>query len=539
MTPADQIAQAIAAAPAPPPAGVRPRIAGLALAGIVLLGLLLRFWGLAWGLPERTNLYPDEHNYVLRHALALSWAHPEPDFLNYPTFMCNSIALLHGAAKIFDPGRPDWKAYVIGRGISAASGVLSILAVFFLARRFGNTTGALLAALWMALLPVNVWDSHVAVTDVLMNFWILMALWMSVLLQEKPRARYAVLAGVCTGLAAGAKYTGGLVCLAPFVALCLAAGLSWKRRIRFLALAGVCALVTAFAVTPFSFIRLGTTLGALAYENVHTHGFHTGFGLPAAGWQYHRFIYQFVAAGPFSLGLPLYLAALAGTAWFLFRPDRRRWTLLVFAAAWGLKMGSLAFTPMRYYHPLFSLGALCAGLWLGAELKHPGSVFRRRAAAAVVLLVLAATLAFTISTTRRYKYDTRITADQWLKTHLRPGQVVHAFGWSPYEAVLDDRSFPEKVHEEGRIGQAVQVGTNDLVEISSLHYLRWKRHGHQGYVDAYDRVRNRPEKFELVAAFDSSYLGREFYGRLDPMFRCYFISPRIEFYRHLQPPPGP
>lgn len=539
MTPADRIARAIAAAPPHPSAGGLSRGVGLALASIVVLGLLLRFWGLAWGLPERTNLYPDEHNYVLRHALALSWAHPEPDFLNYPTFLCNSIALLHGAAKWLDPDRPDWKAYVIGRGISAASGVLSILAVFFLARRFGSAAGALLAALWMALLPVNVWDSHVAVTDVLMNFWILMALWMSVLLQEAPRLRNAVLAGVCAGLAAGAKYTGGLVCLAPFTALCLAAGLPWKRRLCFLLLAGFCALVAAFIVTPFSFIRLGTTVGALAYENIHTHGFHTGFGLPAAGWQYHRFLYQFVAAGPFSLGLPLYLAALAGGIWFIIRPDRRRWILLVFAAAWGLKMGSLTFTPMRYYHPLFSLGALCAGLWLGAELQHPGSVCRRRAAGALVLVVLAATLAYTISTTRRYKYDTRIAADQWLKTNLRPGQVVHAFGWSPYEAVLEDRRIPEKVHEEGRIGQAVQVGTNDLVEVTALHYLRWERHGHEGYVKAYDRVRKRPDLFELVAAFDSPYLGRGFYSRLDPMFSCYFVSPRIEFYRHLRPPPEP
>ena len=528
--------------PRVPPADVPAQSARLTpflLAGIVILGLLLRFWGLAWGLPERTNLYPDEHDHVLQHALALSWANPEPQFLNYPTFLCNSIALLHGAAKWLDPGRPDWKAYVIGRGISAVSGVLSILAVFFLARRFGGAAGALLAALWMALLPVNVWDSHVAVTDVLMNFWILMALWMSVLLQEEPRLRHAVLAGVCTGLAAGAKYTGGLVCLAPFVSLCLAAGLSWKRRAGFLLLAAACALLAAFVATPYSFIRMGNTLAALAFENRHTHGFQLGFSLPAAGWQYHKFLYQLVAAGPFSLGLPLYLAALVGAAWFTFRPDRRRWTLLVFASAWTLQTCTLTFTPIRYYHPLFSLGALCAGLWLGAELEHPGAAFRRRAAAAVVLLVLAATLAFTISTTRRYKYDTRIAADQWLKTHLQPGQVVHAFGWSPYVAVVQNRGFPEKVHPEGHLSTLDHLGTNDLIEVTSMHYLRWERHGHVGLAGLYHRLRQTPEHFERLAVFDSPYLGREFYGRLDPMFRGYFISPTIEFYRPLQPPPAP
>ncbi len=537
MTPTDQIARAIAVAPVPPPAGGRLRGAGLALPGIVIFGLLLRFWGLAWGLPERTNLYPDEHDHVLQHALALSWAHPEPAFLNYPTFLCNSIALLHGTAKIFDPARPDWKAFVVGRGISAASGVLSILAVFFLARRFGNTPGALLAALWMALLPLNVWDSHVAVTDVLMNFWVLMALWMSVKLCEAPRPRFAVLAGVCTGLAAGAKYTGGLVCLAPFVALCLATGLSWKRRVQFLLLAAACALGAAFLATPFSFIRLGDTLQALAYENRHTHGHHLGFSLPADGWQYHKFLYQLVAAGPFSLGLPLYLAALAGTAWFVFRPDRRKWILLVFAAAWALQSGSLTYVPLRYYHPLFSLGVLCAGLWLGTELGQLASIFRRRATAIVVLIVLASTLAFTVSTTRRYKHDTRLAADQWLKSHLAPGQTVHAFGWSPYEASPSDPDFPEKHHLEGRLPDVFQLPANDLIEITSLHYLRWQRHGHEVFCRAYQRLRKDSEQFEPVAVFDSPFLGREFYGRLDPMFRSYFVSPTLEFYRRRSSPP--
>ena len=508
------------------------------LAGIVLLGLGLRFWGLAWGLPERTDLYPDEHDHVLQHALALSWAHPEPEFLNYPTFLCNSIALLHGAAKILDPSRPDWKAYVVGRGISAACGTLSILVVFFLARRFGSVTGALLAALWMALLPVNVWDSHVAVTDVLMNFWILAALWMSVRLCEEPGPCFAILAGLCVGLAAGAKYTGGLVCLAPFVALCLAA-LPWKKRLQFLLLAAACALVAAFVATPYSFIRLGKTLQALAFENRHTHGFHVGFSLPAAGWQYRKFLYQLVAAGPFGFGLPLYLAALAGILWFLFRPDRRRWVLLVFAAAWGLQTGSLTYTPLRYYHPLFSLGALCAGLWLGTELERPAGSFRRRAAAAVVLLVLATTLAFTLSTTRRYKFDTRIEAGKWLQTHLRPEQTVQIFGWQPYEAFLATPGFPEHGHPEGKLGEIFHLGTNELIEITSLHYLRWERHGLKGYVEAYHRLRRHPERFECVATFDSPYLGREFYGRLDPMFRCYFVSPTLEFYRPCQPPPAP
>ena len=510
------------------------------LAGIVVLGLLLRFWGLAWGLPERIDLHPDEHEYVVQHALNVSWQRPDPGFINYPSFLCYSTALLHGALKRLDPARPDWKAYAEGRAISAAYGTLTILVVFFLARRLGgNAKGALLAALWMALLPLNVWESHVAVTDVMMTFWTLLALLASVRLFEDPCLRRAVWAGLCAGLATGSKYTAAIVCLAPFVALLLA-DLTWKRRIQWLLVAAACALAACFVVTPFSFLRLGDTLKALAYENAHTHGFHPGFSLPADGWQYHRFVYQFVAAWPFSLGFPLYLAALAGTAWFARRKDRRKWILLAFGAVWFLETGSMTLVPLRYYHPLLALGALFAGMWLGAELDRPAGTGRRRAGLAAVLLVAAYTFAFTWSTARRYPHDTRVAAAQWLKTYMQQDQVLHVIGWKHYQGFPNDTAGTVQEHVESALTHlhAHTVGTNDLIEVSSLSYLRWERHHVKEYMRMYKRLGLHPEVFEPVAKFDSPFLNRDVYGKLDPMFRCYFVAPTLEFYLIHPPPPA-
>ncbi|MFZ3046255.1 MAG: phospholipid carrier-dependent glycosyltransferase, partial [Desulfatirhabdiaceae bacterium] len=181
------------------------------LAGIVMIGLLLRFYGLNWGLPDRTDLHPDEHDYVVQHALAVSWQNPDPGFINYPSFLCYSTALLHGAMKWLNPDRPDWKAYKSGRMISAIYGILTILVVFCIARHLGgNINGALLAAFWMAILPLHVWDSHIAVTDVMMTFWIMLTLLVSIRLTEDPRPHLAVLAGVCLGLATGSKYTAAI-----------------------------------------------------------------------------------------------------------------------------------------------------------------------------------------------------------------------------------------------------------------------------------------------------------------------------------------
>jgi len=502
------------------------------LAGIVIIGMLLRFYGLNWGLPDRTDLHPDEHDYVVQRALSVSWQKPDPEFINYPSFLCYSTALLHGGMKWLNPDRPDWKAYRSGRTISAVYGTLTILVVFFLARRLdGSIYGPLIAAFWTAILPLHVWDSHVAVTDVMMTFWIMLTLLVSIRLVEEPRPNLAALAGLCLGLATGSKYTAAITCVAPLVAVILARA-SWGRRIRLLLIAAACALAACFIVTPFSFIRFGDTLKALAYEYTHTHGNHLGFSVPADGIQYHRFLYQVMAAWPFSFGLPLYLAAVWGTIRFFRQPGRHKWVILAFAGTFFLLTGSMTLTPLRYYIPLVVLGALFAGLWLGSEISQPFSSWRRRTGLVITVAIAAYTLPFTVSTTWRYPHDTRIAADQWLKTHLQQGQVVHIFGWKRYGGYLTGTGHVMRQHRETALATIDSIGMNEMIEISSLQYLRWQRHGIKDYVAIYDHLRHNPESFELVAKFDRPFLNRDFYGWLDPMFRSYFVAPTIEFYRH-------
>lgn len=512
---------------------------GLILAGIVLIGLLVRLWGLSWGLPERTELHPDEHDYVIQHALKVSWQDPDPIFINYPSFLCYSTALVHGALKRLDPAWPKWKAYLVGRAISAGYGTLTILAVFFLARRLGgNTPGALLAAAWTALMPLHVWDSHVAATDVMMTFWITLTLLLSVQLHANPRPFMALLAGIGLGLATGSKYTAAVACLAPLTAVLLAQT-TWLRRFALLFIVAVAALEACFAVTPFSFLRFPDLLTAMAYENAHTHGFHPGFSIPAVGFQYHRGLYQLIAAWPFSLGLPLYLATLAGTAWFVWKARRPQWIVLVFAAAFMALTCTMTFTPLRYYFPLLILGTLFAGMWFGAELAREPRTWRFRIMLALALAVSLYTAAFTVSTTRRYAHDTRVAAADWLESTRHPGEVVKCFGWSHYQGLVLHRSRRYHSYPEAHLFHMKHFATNELIEISSLQYLRHDRHGNKTFLRLYRHLRNNPEAFELVKTFDAPFLNRDLYGQLDPMFRCYFVAPTLEFYRPRHEPVAP
>ncbi|MDB4698654.1 hypothetical protein OAF45_00760, partial [Candidatus Latescibacteria bacterium] len=65
------------------------------LAAILLVGLALRVWGLAFGLPN-ISCRPDESTLVHR-ALAIGAGDPNPHFFNYPSLHFYLLAAVYGA----------------------------------------------------------------------------------------------------------------------------------------------------------------------------------------------------------------------------------------------------------------------------------------------------------------------------------------------------------------------------------------------------------------------------------------------------------
>ena len=503
---------------------------------LVVLGASLRYWGLWWGLPERVDFHPDENYYVIQHAMEVSLAHPDPIFINYPSFLCYTVAILRGALQVVVGwGQEIWQVYLIGRAVSALYGTLTVLAAFLLARRLGaKPIGALLAAFWVAILPLHVWESHVAVTDIMMTFWVLLTLWAALGMLQAGRFKWGpcLAAGLFLGLATGSKYTAALVAIGPLVAVLLGKW-PWRDALKGLVVVALISLAACFVVTPYSFIRFPDLLKSMAYENEHTHGHHLGFSNPADGPQYHNYLYQLVAAWPFSCGLVLYGCVLAGMAWAVFRHSRSDNVVLAFWVVFFGITGSWSFTPLRYYMPLLVIGVIYAGVWQGEWFSCEGSVWRRRLALGAVALAAGYTGVFTLSTTSRFSSDTRAQADRWMRQNLGATQKMHMFGWRHYTGFLDDDKDNRMLqHTEGVLSKADGIPPSELIEITSLHYLRWYRHNERRYMSAYDTVRDPRGHFECVAIFDAPYLNRDLYGSLDPMYRCYFISPTIEIYRH-------
>jgi 4-amino-4-deoxy-L-arabinose transferase-like glycosyltransferase len=496
---------------------------------LLLIAGALRFWDLAWALPERIGLHPDETEHVMAHALAISFADPDPHFLNYPSLLIYLIAMVSGLLSHLGLVTETWQSYAVARGIVATFGTATAPAAYWLGAELGATPFAAgLGALFVAILPLHVWESHFAVTDVVMTFWIVVVLAGSVRLLRRAELVHYVAVGAALGLAVASKYTAALAMLSPLVATLLARP-RVGTMLRNLAALGLAAAALCFVATPFSFIHFGQLRTAMAYEYQHVHSLHYGFSLPAVGWQYHKYVYELCAGFPFSLGFALWAATAGGAIWALATLRRETIVVLAFVVPFFAILGHWTFTPLRYMLPVLIVGAVFAGFWLGRWIEE-GRGWQRAFATTAAVVTFGYTLAFTLSTTARLGHDTRIEAAHWLDQTVRPGSTVLICGFSPYMALPTNPKIHLESVNEVEISRLATHTEADLVEISSLHFWRYERHQHPAFDPEYRRFRSGEKGFHLVKRFDGEFLNRDLYRRLDPMFAGYFVSPTLEFY---------
>ena len=172
-------------------------MSGVLLLAVLALALVLRLDGIAWGLPY--SFVNADESTVVPKAFAVARGHLNPQFFYYPSLYFYLLGglyvvasplmwlLRHGnplamGAYVVDPG----PYFLLGRLLSAAFGTISVYLVFRLGRvAYGRPVG-LLAAFFLAVTPLHVAYSHMAVTDVTATALSLLAL---LLLLEATRGR--------------------------------------------------------------------------------------------------------------------------------------------------------------------------------------------------------------------------------------------------------------------------------------------------------------------------------------------------------------
>lgn len=391
---------------------------------IVVTSFVLRVIGSRHGLPVIYN--PDEYWHYVYAAVGFFENGYDPGyFFNPPAFSY----LLHGVFWITLGGGADVQdtfthepetIFFIARITTAVLGAVGVWLIYLAgARLFDRRTGLIAAAL-IAVSPLIVYQSHLAVNDVPMLVPVALSLFGAAGVLRKGRTPDYLIAGIGLGLAAATKYTAGIVVL-PL----LAAGVVQFRVNRRSAMvgltAGLAASIAAFFVAnPYALLNFSTFWEQFGGLPVSPSEGSRKLGEPETnGIRYYLWVLTW------ALGWVPALAALFG-AGLLAMKERAAAALLVPAPVlFILFAGSLLRYFGRYLLPVFPMIVLTAAFattWLISTL------IARRPRLAPIVVTLAAVALLGQGLVRSVhsdlvltRADTRNSALVWLTDNLEPG----------------------------------------------------------------------------------------------------------------------
>ena len=430
----------------------RPGVAGALLVAVLVLALALRLKGVGWGLPF--SFVNADESVVVPKAFGVARGGLNPQFFYYPSlffYLAGGVYLLAApflwavqqanpltmGSFVVDPG----PYFLLARLLSAAAGAASVYLLYRIGREaFGRPAG-LVAALFLAVAPLHVAYSHMAVTDVTATALSLLALLLLLQAARGGGRRRRIAGAVAAGLATSTKYNlGALVLPATIAAVYVCRGevgrraaaggraaLLWPR----LLLARVYApmLLAFLAGSPFVVLDPGHFLSDFLRQNRIMDRGWLGFERVGNGFWYNI---EVNLGG--TLGVVLVVLAIAGLAWALWRHTTVDLLLAPYALAYFVYISTWKELADRYLLPILPLLLLLA-VRLCLELIDLRPATRRVAAPAVALVLaaaLVAPLAGAIAFDRELSgVDVRIRAKAWIERHLPAGSIIASEHYGP------------------------------------------------------------------------------------------------------------
>jgi len=468
---------------------------------IFILALGLRLMGLDFGLPYLSNFYvrPDETLLVVP-AVRFFESRGNPLFFAYPALMMVMLSIFFQAfflaGRVFNHAvssdivscfiRDMSPFFLIGRVISALAGALIAVLIYHLGRRLSNQKAGLISALYFAVSPLSVRDSHFAVTDILMTFFLVLVIYQVLRYLSRPSSREhgaLVAASVIAGLAMATKYMALML-----VPLCLAVVIlkngrwPWRKTLPQAFLVGAVSGSVFFIINPYAAVNFMAFLREII-GILKTFYFPKN---PPFAWtplSIWRQILPPLGYGPGGIiGLMFCLAGIYSV--LRRRPVSKEKMVLVL----GLVLFLLPlipvryFIPFRYVIPLFPFIALLTGEGFLAAYRWRSSFLTR---GLVLALALSASLfglfrsvGMDILLTRR---DTRTLAGRWISGHVPQDVPVVILGGPECEPQIRESrtSIKRRIdYVNRRYGER----SGEIVsEIYRLQLRSWSGNSDDGY----------------------------------------------------------
>ena len=433
---------------------------------IILMGFVLRIWGISFGLPHE-HCRPDESTMVHK-ALSIGSGDLNPHFFNYPSLHFYILAVLYAiyfgvgwVGGVF-PDLAEFQRhyfldpspfYLIGRFLSASLGTASLYLTYLAGRHLEGKRAGLLSAGFLSLAFLHARDSHFLTVDVPATFHLLLAYVFISRHLASPARRDLVLGGIFLGLSVSTKYSIALFGLPVAGAVLLGRGprnlgdLAWKDAFSLAAI-----VFAAFvAGSPFSLLDFNAFWRDLSYERAH---FALGHGLDLGwGWVYHL---GFTL--PHGLGWPLMASALLGCLWLLRRRHLLDILLLSSLIVYFGAAGSGKTVFMRYMLPLVPFLCLAAGSLVDRATKG----WRGRWVALLAgLLSVPSAHAILQHDLLLSRTDTRLLAARWIEDHLAGDTRIALYGSSDFGYPRIHRSRKDLLEQQADL-RAAGVGARRL-----------------------------------------------------------------------------
>jgi hypothetical protein len=413
------------------------------MAGITIGALALRVVGLQYGLPAVYNM---DEVAIMARALSFGKGTLNPENFLYPTFYFYvlfgwvgaylGLVWLSGGVSSVEALKQSYFTnptgiYTAGRLLGAVCGALGVAAVFRLGQRLFDARVGIVAALFLAVSPLAIRDSHYVKHDIPATLAVVIAhlaiirIWPVASPAGRARSDLMLAAAAC-----GVAFSTHYYCV--FLALPLACVIylrwqhaGWRAVGWQLVIAGVVSTLVFFSLSPFILFDPVVAWRDIVAnrEIVMDRGLDQGAFAPAR--QYLEMIWTD------SMGRPVIALAASGAMWMVVADRSRAVVVLLFPLAF---LGFIANTApaTRYLNPVLPFIAILAA-WMLARLsdrlRAPRPLFWLAAGACAVT-----PLAASLESNRFFRQDdTRTLAQRYVEANVPAGATVLI---QPYSVVL-------------------------------------------------------------------------------------------------------
>jgi 4-amino-4-deoxy-L-arabinose transferase-like glycosyltransferase len=407
------------------------RIEHWLLLGVMAAAVAIRVWSLSEGVPHAPGI--DEPAIVDRALRILQTGDWNTHAFDYPTLVIYLHVLVAIARYLLGALDGEWTSlagmdigavYTSGRLVAALIGASTVWLTCRIGRDLESPWLGLLAGAQLALVPMHVRESHFILTDVPVTALTTLTLWLAMRAGRVRTVSAYAWAGAVVGLAAAAKYNGG-VALAAVTLVWLLHERSSPDRVR-KAGAAVSAMVAAFLIAaPYTVLDLPNFLDGV-------------------GAQMARFSARPLAPGDAAWLIYVKHLSLAGWWWLptaglgaaivlIRRSSRSRWIApLGFGLAYFYILATHPRIFGRYALPLLPVICLLAAVpvvelaRLCARIRRLESWYAGPAVLGVGALALTAGFAVqSVGWVGQLKHaDTRQMAVSWMTANLPRGTRV-------------------------------------------------------------------------------------------------------------------